>query len=484
MLTTLAFRHLTVRKVRSMVLLLGFVFGVAAMIVLLSVGQAMLDQSRDVALVGGGEVTVLPQGIDIEALRTGAAGAQFFGVDRARFMTREVLGGPRQAAVAAVAPVIERKLVYVEHDGRLVTVQAGGEIPSRSRAVGAGLHLIDGRWDDAPADSVYIAPTAQQLYDELDRFHRPGTTDSTWAEWQYFNIVLAPNEWVYLTYFVRGDVLAGRGRGIILVTHRRLDGRYDRYTADVPPERVSISTSNADVAIGESRVQQRNGRYHLQTRARGDAGTLAFDLELRPRPKQYFPPVEVRDREVISGYVVPAVAADVSGTLCFSGHCRSIANAPAYHDHNWGIWRDATWEWGSARGATYNLVYGGVYNADEIVSPFFLTLLDSLGVRQALRFNRIDYRDFKPAPTAPAAMVPTRFELLARNQADTVRLAVQVQHQNVTPGGQGSRRHYFVQMRGAFTLTGRIAGRMVADSGSGFFETYVPMDGQAVEVRQ
>ena len=62
MLTTLAFRHLLVRPLRSLFLLLGFALGVGVMIVLLSVGEAMLDQSRDVSLVGGGEVTVLPQG--------------------------------------------------------------------------------------------------------------------------------------------------------------------------------------------------------------------------------------------------------------------------------------------------------------------------------------------------------------------------------------------------------------------------------------
>ena len=75
MITTLAFRHLLVRKLRSLFLLLGFSLGVGVMIVLLSVGQAMLDQSRDVSLVGGGEVTVLPQGIDVEAMRTGGIGS-------------------------------------------------------------------------------------------------------------------------------------------------------------------------------------------------------------------------------------------------------------------------------------------------------------------------------------------------------------------------------------------------------------------------
>src|SRR3954454_24330896 len=96
MIATLAFRHLLVRKLRSLFLLLGFALGVGVMIVLLSVGQAMLEQARDVSLVGGGELTVLPQGIDIEAMRTGGMSGMFFGIDRARFLSRQVLGGARQ----------------------------------------------------------------------------------------------------------------------------------------------------------------------------------------------------------------------------------------------------------------------------------------------------------------------------------------------------------------------------------------------------
>ncbi|MFL5460914.1 MAG: hypothetical protein ACJ8AY_09530, partial [Gemmatimonadales bacterium] len=105
MIATLAFRHLLVRKLRSLFLLLGFSLGVGVMIVLLSVGQAMLDQSRDVSLVGGGEVTVLPQGIDVEAMRTGGIGSMFFGVERARFLVRQAFGGARhQNWVRTVSP--------------------------------------------------------------------------------------------------------------------------------------------------------------------------------------------------------------------------------------------------------------------------------------------------------------------------------------------------------------------------------------------
>ena len=60
MIRLLALRHLTLKPWRSVFLLLGFSMGVAVMIVLLSIGEALLDQSKDERLVGGGAITVLP----------------------------------------------------------------------------------------------------------------------------------------------------------------------------------------------------------------------------------------------------------------------------------------------------------------------------------------------------------------------------------------------------------------------------------------
>jgi hypothetical protein len=39
--------------------------------------------------------------------------------------------------------------------------------------------------------------------------------------------------------------------------------------------------------------------------------------------------------------------------------------------------------------------------------------------------------------------------------------------------GTSGFRRIFLQMRGHFTASGRLLGETVADSGSGFFETYV-----------
>lgn len=488
MLLTLAFRHLGVRKLRSLFLLLGFALGVGVMIVLLSVGRAMVAQSRDVSLVGGGEVTILPLGIDVEAMRTGGLGGMFFGIDRARFLTRQVLGGPRRAGlVRTVAPAIEGKLLYLCKAGPAcgpTAVRAGGEIPSRTAALGAGLAVLAGEWRDSPADSAYVAPTPQQLYDELDRFHLPRRPDSTWGEWHYFNLVTGPAEWWYVTYLVGGAVAldsssrTARWGGRLLVTHRRPDGAYERYAADVPPSRVHFDTARADLRLGASSVRQRDGVYSLVARAGGTAGLLRLDLELRPRRDRYFPPVELRDDEFVSGYVVPGLSAVASGTICTRGRCTRVADAPAYHDHNWGVWRDVTWEWGAASGRAFSLLYGGVYGpsrdsvAGAMTSPFFLTVLDTLGVLQVLRFDRIVYSGAQPASGLAGVLAPRRFALEGTRDADTLRVSVEVAHALATEMNASSLRRVFLQMRGRFRLDGRVAGQHVSDSGQGFFETY------------
>jgi hypothetical protein len=481
-ITTLAFRHLLVRKLRSLFLLLGFSLGVGVMIVLLSVGQAMLDQSRDVSLVGGGELTVLPQGIDIEAMRTGGVSGMFFGIERARFLTRQVLGGPRHRnMVRVVSPAIEGKLLYLRSGSRTVAVRAGGEIPSRAAGVGSGLDLRSGRWEDLEADSAYVVPTPQQFYDELDRFHLPPRPDSAWGEWHYFNLLTRPDEWWYITYLVGGEVPGGEWSGQLLITHRRPDGHYERFATWTPSNGVKLDTARADLTIGQSSVRQRNGTYQLSARASGQAGEVSIDVRLVPVPNQYFPPVELRNDAFLSGYVIPALSATVSGKICLASRCRGFTNVPGYHDHNWGTWRNVTWEWGTGRGGRLNLLYGGIYGPESdraadgsaLNSPFFLTVADSLGVKQVLRFNKISYEGARPVAGSSRTKAPTQFSLTGIRDADSVRLDVRVVDALATEMAAGQFRRVFLQMRGQFRVTGRVAGETVADSGMGFFETYI-----------
>jgi hypothetical protein len=474
----LALRHLLVRKRRSLFLLLGFSLGVGVMIVLLSVGQAMLEQSRDVSLVGGGEVTVLPQGIDIEAMRTGGLAGMFFGIDRARFLVRQALGGERhRTLVRTVSPAIEGKLLYLRHGNRTIAIRAGGEIPSRARSIGSGLEVRSGHWQDSPADSAYVAPTRQQLYDELDHFHRPPGPDSTWGEWHYFNVVLSDKEWWYVTYLLGGKSLAGQ----LLVTHRRPDGAYQRFITQVPGTRVAFDPARAGVSLGSNSVTQTRGIYRLQGAATGPSGRVRLELKVTPVPNAYFPPVALGNESFESGYVVPALVGSASGRICVGRHCTTFTDSPAYHDHNWGTWRDVTWEWGAARGPRISLLYGGVYGpgsraeggTPQLEAPFFMTLVDSLGVKQVLRFRGIDYRGSQPASGAVGARSPQRLTILASRASDSLQLQVRVIDALATSMGASGFQRLFLQMRGEFVISGRVLGQSIADSGTGFFETYV-----------
>src|SRR5256885_3385883 len=146
MIVQLAVRNLTYRPWRSVLMFFGFGVGVAVMIVLLSVGQALLAQARQEKLVGGGTITVLPEGLDVEVMKTGGIGGLFFSIDHASFLYRQVFASPRFATeISAVAPQIEGRVLYLRtSDGKEYPVHASGEIPAATRAVGAAPEIVSG----------------------------------------------------------------------------------------------------------------------------------------------------------------------------------------------------------------------------------------------------------------------------------------------------------------------------------------------------
>lgn len=454
-----------------MVLLLGYALGVAVMIVLLSVGDAMLEQSRDASLIGGGELTALPEGVDVEAMRTGGLAGMFFGINGARFVSRQLLGGSRQAdIVAAVSPVLEQKLLSVQTRDSRWAVRAGAELPGSADAAGAGLHLIAGTWTDSHSDSVWRAPDAQTLYDEIDHFHRPSTSDSSWAEWDYFNFVVSEQEWWYITLLVGGDMRGAAWGGQVLVTRRTPTGRYQRFVSTVARDAVELDTASADVTVGGSRVTQRGGAYHL----RGRAGQATFDLVLTPAARRYFPAVELGDGQDASGYVVPALTATASGRLCAGDACRTVRDIPAYHDHNWGTWHAVTWEWGTGRGENHALLYGGVISGIHAGGsvPLFLGLEDALGLQQVYRFTAVEQFGVRPVADSPGIAAPDSLHITATRLDDTLNVAIRIIDVTSSQSRAAGPGRVFLQLRGKWLATGTAAGQAVADSGTGFFETW------------
>jgi hypothetical protein len=496
MIGLLAFRQLLHRPWRSAFLFLGYGLGVGVMIVLLSVGEALIAQARDERLVGGGDVTVLPEGIDVEVLKTGGLGGLFFSIDNARFVQLQLLASPRLARdVAAVAPQIEGKLLYLRTANGEWPVRASGEIPSATRAVGAAPALASGRWEDDDADRRWLAPTNFELRHDIDRFHQPPAglaAPESWAEWHYANVLSDDGQrWAFISFIVAGDVRGAPWGGQLLVTTHEQGGRARRFVATVPAERVRFSTADADVRIGENGVTVlADGGYRLQGSAREErgSGTVTLDLVITPSARAYFPGATLVSGDFASGYAVSGLRADATGTLCVDGRCERYERAQAYKDHNWGAWRGVSWEWGEARLGQYALLYGRVDPPDSLTTqaPLFAYLVDSLGFLALFRPRTIDYEDARIITVdGKRVRVPARarFEDVRGDDTLVVELEIEDAVATDTRGSlaergeagasvRGLARPYFVQMKGRARLRGRVGGEPLGGEGMGFFETY------------
>lgn len=497
MIGRLALRHLTLTPVRSAFLLFGYSMGVAVMIVLLSIGEALLSQSRDERLVGGGTITVLPEGVDVEVLKTGGLGGLFFSIEQSRFVYRQLLASPRlRDRIAAVAPQLDGKLLYVRTAGGVEqAVRAGGEIPSLSAAVGAPATVLAGSWTDDSLDRQWRAPTALELRNELDHFHLPPAAvrgNPSWAEWHYFN-VLTPDrrQWAFISFIVAGAVgdAGGRWGGQVLVTVHEQGRAPRRFTSSAPARSVRFSTRDADVRIGDSRVSVRpDGRYAVHARAREEHGaaTATLDLVVTPAPGAYFPPASFASG-IVSGYVVPALRASATGRLCLERTCTAYSDVQSYHDHNWGVWRGVTWEWGAARAGAYTVLYGRVQPPDSVAAPppLVVYLVDSLGFLAVFRPRQIHYTGGRVTRVNTRTIrTPTHAELVDVRGADTLRLRLDIEDATATDTRRADvergdalterrlPRPYFVQMKGTATIAGRVRGTPLAGRGAGFFETY------------
>ncbi len=347
----LAWRSVASRPLRALLLCGGFGVGVGVMIVLLAVGEAMVRQASQERLVGGGTITVLPEGIDIEVLTTGGLGGLFFSVPNARFVHRQVLNAPRLSDVVTVAaPQLEGKLLYVTtSDGVEHPVRASGEIPSATRTLGALPTVASGAWEDDAGDRRWMTPTLAELRHDIDHFHLPTSgmaNRNSWGEWHYFNVISPDaNRWAFVSFIVGGDVTGDQWGGQVLVTlHER--GRVPRrFSRKIAKERVRFSTRDANLTIGNDSVRVLpDGRYAVRAdvREEGVGTALTLDLVVSPAPRVDFPGATLVSGDFTSGYAVPALRADATGSLCVARVCEQFDGAQAYHDHNWGGWRGVT----------------------------------------------------------------------------------------------------------------------------------------------
>jgi hypothetical protein len=318
----------------------------------------------------------------------------------------------------------------------------------------------------------------------------------TWGEWHYFNVVSEGGKrWAFISFIVGGDVTGTEWAGNLGITLREEGGPTRRFASKVDRSRVRFSTSDANLVFGDSRVTVLpNGDYRVLASAKEEGGSSAIDVDMTvtPAPYAYFPGVSMGAGDFVSGYTVPGLRAAATGTLCVDRACEKLTAAQAYHDHNWGVWKGVTWEWGAARAGQFTFLYGRVHSPDSTASvpPILVYLIDSLGFRGVFRPRSISYENGRTTRVGARNIAsPSRAVLFDERGGDTLRIELTIedaigtdtrsQRQEVIGAASDTgdvslsyRTPYFLQMKGTARISGTLDGAPISGHGAGFFETF------------
>lgn len=191
---------------------------------------------------------------------------------------------------------------------------------------------------------------------------------SNFKEWTYFFVSSAQLD-LMLTFAFLGRVDLRRDHPLpsarVIVLARTRDGRWSGSVEEVPPSAVRATPGRIDLTMGHNELAFRSGAYEIAAHAPG----AGIDARLRLRPimqPAIGTSVRMGAAEPMRWIVVPHLAA--SGDVRIAGSPCLLADAPAYHDHNWGAFSwggDFAWEWGlvlasPAGGPPWTVVYSRI----------------------------------------------------------------------------------------------------------------------------
>jgi hypothetical protein len=437
----------------------------------------VLDQAMDEDLTGGGDVVLLPVGIDVNVLKTGGVTAMNFDIPNARFLTREFLTTRRIPELTNVSPEFTRTYATLTHAGREQLVRIDGVVPSRFATLWSA---FPASMTDGPGEKAYLDPDFIEMLSQIDAFHTPVVDSAqTWAEWHYFNYHDDAGRSLYVSINAlafQDDIAAsGYSRGMVLFQFVDENGKRTRIVEVIPGREIAASTVSPDLSIGLNTVRWDGGVYRVSV-ALPDSSRrpVSVNLDLEATPHQYAPPVTPMGSDRQFGYVVPVVRGHMTGTVRLDGKTIAL-DGTGYHDHNWGHFRNAVWDWGIVHLGEITILYGRFANtAKELAhKPVLFALFDADGARPfTLTHSYAVERD---------ASAPRAITLRSRVGQDKLELRIDVTRQVESETGGGKEglfradpdaRSFFIQMEGRARLTGKIDRKSVDLTGHAFAETF------------
>ena len=466
MILTLAIRSLATRPLRSAVLAAGFGLGIAVMAALLGVGEVILEQARSPALAGGGDLVV-----------AGSAGP----VDSARFLMADVIGSGRLAQrTVAASPSRKASLYLVARRGEAMPISVRGAIPSLQKAVADPEVSSQSNWTDEPADANWTRPPRGDILRAMDRFHPvpPTDTQTSWAEWLYFNGRTGDGRIRFYLTFLVGE---GDGSGMRpAIVRLQLDrsGRSTNYSAASRIDERTTLERAPDLDIAGNQVRLEDSRYlmRLALHKEGAIGTATGEIALDASPGRSLPPATIHGaRGWVTGYVVPVLSGMIHGALTVDGERLTLDGAVGYHDHNWGFWNDVHWQWGQVADSDLSIVWGRVFPPSSVADPDRMPgLLAVLGPDGPIAFSTN-----VAIAEAGENGTPTEITVRATGNAIDLTLTFSVAERvrtrlSMTQITTRTAPMDFLQLGGRYRVAGRAGGRTIAFTARGAAETFRP----------
>lgn len=462
------------RPKRTLLFIFGYALATAVMITLLSVGEAVLLQAQDKDLLGGGDIILVPQGIDIESMKVGGISALYYSIPQARFIVRQLLGSSRfEGEISNISPYVASKLLYIQKDGsRIEAVYADGSLPDQERL----MKRIDLPWRNSEEDQEWIHPNLASFYHDIDRFHLPsiesGAMDQ-WAEWHYFNFE-GSDFYGYLSIMVAGDILKDEAKWITSI--QIYDGQFHQYASVQPAKKSQLPLTRIDYVIGQNAVRFVKDHYELDlnfsdTPVRGG-------ISFFPNPRLYFPPaVLARSSNFESGYVIPALRGHYKGYLEVAGKKYDMDDVAGYHDHNWGIWQQPDsssgqpvhWNWGHAYSKDFSIFFGEIFLSGKS-RGLFCGVFDNEGFITMFRPDQIRFSNYRRRKEG--IDVPGELKISQSKPYSSIDLAGRELSSVASPVGN-PKSMYFIQYKMDYTVSLSIDGKNVNFPAHGNAETFV-----------
>jgi hypothetical protein len=204
------------------------------------------------------------------------------------------------------------------------------------------------------ADFWHVAP--------YSRHTRPG-----FKEWSHFSVLGADFDLlVNFSLMVGGDGAKDHMMPRLTLLFSAADGSWDGDVESFSLTDTTIFEGLPDTALGRNSAQFTDKRYRVE--ADLSSRDISVALELNPVTRPVIANnVRLSDAESVRWMVVPHLRA--VGEVTVAGRRYQVADAPAYHDRNWGrfAWGGAyAWEWAtilpSSARQLWCLVYSRISN--------------------------------------------------------------------------------------------------------------------------